>query len=99
MLTRKKRATLPYTVKLEGQGDVIEFGVVFKNISQKELEAVTNKPDMHPGEPLLAYVESWESEYPLTLEGAEELEGDRPGSLVAIMQHFYEARQMHIKGN
>lgn len=99
MLTRKKRPTLPWIVKIEGQGEVIEFGVVFKNISQAELEAITNKPDMKPYEPALAYIESWETEYPLTPEGVMEMEGDWPGTLVALIQHFYESRMMHIKGN
>lgn len=99
MLTRKKRETIPYIVKMEGQGDTIEFPVVFKNISQAELEAITTKEDMHPADPPLAYLHSWESEYPLTREGLMELEGDRPGALVVLIQHFYAARQMHFKGN
>lgn len=99
MLTRKKRETIPHLVKMEGQGENIEFGVVFNNISQTQLEEITSREDMHPADPPLAYIHSWESEYPLTKEGIMELEGDRPGALVVLIQHFYAARQMHFKGN
>ena len=100
MLTRKKQATLPYTVKMEGQGEIIEFPIVFNNVSQQQLEEITNKADMKAWEPTLLIVNSIpDSEYPLTAEGMLELEGDRPGALVTILQHFYEARQMRMLGN
>lgn len=99
MLTRKKQLTIADIVKITGQGETIEFPVVFNNVSQQQLEEVTNKADMKPYEPTLLIVNSWDAEYPLTPEGVLEAEGDRPGLLVAILQQFYSCRQVFLQGN
>jgi hypothetical protein len=50
-------------------------------------------PSMSIADTVLKIVSSWDSEYPLTREGVEEMHDDRPGLVNAIVEGFNLARQ------
>lgn len=113
MLTRKTPLTLATSLTIEGQGESFSFQIEYKNITNADMDAfnntpsVVNKPekegDEHPrrslAETILHIVNGWESEYPLTLEGIQEMEQDRPGMCMSILGGWYKARGVHIVGN
>lgn len=97
MLTRKKPETLATEITIKGQLEEQTFNVVFHNRSQAEIEAFL---DANPGKPLMLYtVKHWDSEYELTEDGVKEAEGDRPGIQIAMVDAFYKARLVALKGN
>ena len=100
MLTRKTPKTLATKLTITGQGaEPVSFDLVYRNHNSK---AVMEHSAAHPGDPtstILFIVESWESEYPLTKEGVEEAEADRPGLILAVLQGFYEARGVQLAKN
>jgi hypothetical protein len=110
MLKKNRPLTIPATLTVKSQGELITFDLVYKNLKQSEwmdflaAQRDTAQAVLAPaeGEPapalsiadtILKCVESWDSEYPLTREGIEEMHDDRPGLVYAITEGFYEARQ------
>lgn len=93
MLTRKRKDVIPCKLTIISQGDKLTFGVVFKNLKSDEFLALMpddkewNVPDV-----ILQIVDSWDSEYPLTVDGLKELENDRAGFMLAIIESFHKAR-------
>jgi hypothetical protein len=97
MLTRKKPETLAAEITLTGQLEELKFNVIFHNRSQAEVEEFIEK---NPGDTVALYIlKWWDSEYELTKEGLREAEGDRPGILMAMVNAFYQARLVALKGN
>lgn len=97
-LKRTKKEEIKTTLTLIGQGDKITFEITYFNRKQSEVDAVIENPDrkMHERlvDTLIFMVKEWDSEYPLTEEGLKELEDDRPGTIMGIIEGFHAARQV-----
>lgn len=97
MLTKKKNLLIPSTLAIVGQGETINFDLTYRNVTQEEINAAMNEgsdPGDGVAKTVLLMVESWDSEYELTREGVEEMEKDRPGMIVAIIQGWHQSRQV-----
>jgi hypothetical protein len=104
-LKKIRKETLPSTLTVIGQGDSISFKITYHNRKQSEVEAVMNAPIPDGADPveamtsniekcILFVVESWDAEYELSPEGLRELEDDRPGMKVALIEGYHKARSM-----
>lgn len=97
-LTRAKNPLIATTLTLKGQGDSITFNITYHNRKQSEVDAVIENPDRLAHErvldTVLFMVKEWDSEYVLTEEGLKELEDDRPGTIMGIIEGFHAARQV-----
>lgn len=94
MLTRaKQEALLPIALTVKGQGDTIQFNVTYFNRKQSDVAA---KVDDEHGiiDALLFVIKDMESEYELSKDGLAELEDERPGMLIALIEGFHQARQV-----
>lgn len=99
MLKRNKQLLIPSALTVKGQGETIQFNLTFHNRSSDELDAKLKEKGNTYGDTILFIVESWESEYPLTREGLIELDNDRPGILIALLDAYHDARRMHREKN
>lgn len=98
MLTKQTRPLIPANLKIEGQGEVIEMKVTYHNRRQSDLAAEVEKAES-PADTLLYILAEWEAEYPLTREGVEEAEDDRPGLIIAILIGYHDARRVEKEKN
>lgn len=98
MLTRKRPDAIPATLTVTGQGETVKFNLTYNNKRVDEVEALIKDAERLE-DVVLALVKEWETEYPLTREGVEEMEADRPGIIVAIMVGFHDARRVEKAKN
>ena len=94
MLTKKKALEIPSTLTVTGQGDTIKLKLTYNNLPMDAVQELLDAEDKTVADVVLAVVKEWESEYELSTEGLNELENDRPGMVVALIQGFYDARRM-----
>lgn len=104
MLKRKTAETLPVTLRLKGQGETVKFNIVFNNLTADQLMAKVKEYEATDEEnsgllTVLAIVNSWETEYDLSVAGLKVLEGERPGTTLAILEAYYAARRMTREKN
>lgn len=100
MLTRiQQGAIIPATLTLTGQGESLTFNVNYRNMKRSELNALLADNVGKPNVVFLQMVESWEAAFPLTEEGLVDLEDERPGSIMGIIEGFHEARKMAKEKN
>lgn len=93
LLKAKRREELPSTLTIKSQGDTLKVNVTYHNRKTSELEAMFKQENRPIGEVILFIVKDWDIEdYPLTAEGLTELEDDRPGLIMAIIQGWHQAR-------
>lgn len=78
---------------LVGQGEEHKIHVVYHNRKGSEL-AEKFKEDVTIAEMVAYLVKSWDIEYAITSADLEELEDSYPGTLVAVMEGFNQARTM-----
>lgn len=102
MLKKKTPKTIDARLKLTSQGETFTLGCVYRNLKQPEydalVESATSKyPDSkeHQNAAVVAgLLDSWESEYDLSVEGLVEAEADRPMLIMALLSGFFTARQV-----
>lgn len=109
MLTRKTPDTLATEITLKGQGEEIKFNVTYFNRTQPEIKACLEKymdaeetktdPTYPNLQSVLFVVKSMEAEYPLTIEGLQEMERDRPGMVEVLFYGFHQARRVELVKN
>lgn len=94
MLTKALKAEIPTDLTIEGQGEVVTFGITYHNRTEAELDEVLANKETKVGDSVLFIVKDWEAEYELSIAGLEEAESARPGLVVAIINRFREVRQV-----
>ena len=98
MLTRKTPDTLAAELTITGQlQPPIKFAITYFNRKQSEVEEMVKSdpnPEVGVASTILFVVKEWDSEYPLSAEGIAEMEDDRPGITIAIIQGFHDARRV-----
>ncbi|HEX8586168.1 MAG TPA: hypothetical protein VF680_17380 [Allosphingosinicella sp.] len=109
MLTRKTPTTLATAITITGQGEDIKFNATFRNRTQDEIDAKfkelteseTGKQDATwvNRQMALYLIESMETEYPVTDEGFNEMEQDRPGLMEALFYAYHKARKVELAKN
>jgi hypothetical protein len=99
MLTRNAPKTIPAHLKITGQGDVVEFDLVYHNRTLKEYRDNLSAEGNTLGDTILFLVESWDSDFPLTMDGLTEAEEIRPGLCAAIIEGWYDARKVAREKN
>lgn len=98
MLTKQLRGTLPATLTVNGQGESVVLPLTYHNRRQTELNKFI-ETTRDSREIVLYLVESWESEYDLSLDGLAALEDDRPGMILALIEGFHQARKVEAGKN
>lgn len=96
-LTKKRPASIPTALRVRSQGELVKFDVTYHNRNADEFEAQLSKGSMT--DLVLFVVESWDSEYALDTAGVEEMERDRPGLILAIIQGYHQARRAALEKN
>lgn len=93
-LKRVTRETLPVSLTLRGQGETVKFDITYRNLKSSEVIEMTESPDFNAVDTVLKMVVEWDAEYELSGAGLQELEDDRPGSVMAIIEGFHDARKV-----
>lgn len=96
-LTRKRPEFIEANLTITGQGKEETMKVTYHNRTQKEVEAKV--AEGNPTGTLLFMVKEWDSDYPLTPEGVDEMESDHPFITIGIFQGFHAARRTHVVKN
>lgn len=96
--------TIPAKLELTGGGEENTLSLTFHNRKPSEFTEKVEKlglPDAPPFFPslVLFLVKDWDTDYSLSVEGAAEMEDERPGILASIVQGFHEARKVKLQGN
>ena len=109
MLTKQRKGTIATLLTIKGQGEEATFKVTYHNRRQSEVQAkldealaAMSKPDDQISDDdrnglanvVLFMVESWETEYEVSLVGIKEMEDDRPGLIAGILAGFHDARKV-----
>lgn len=102
MLKKKTPETIATVLRLKGQGEEFSLPVTYRNLKQKEYDALVtqahadNAGDLIKSNAFVALglITEWGSEYDLTLEGLIEANDDWPYLLVALVEGFFMARQV-----
>jgi hypothetical protein len=102
MLKKKTPETIPATLTLEAQGEKFKLPMVYKNLNAVAYDALVESAVAQANGDqrrqnaivVLGLIESWESEYDLTVDGLLEAEDDRPYTILALLGGFFEARQV-----
>lgn len=88
---------LPAVVRVSNQNERLEFKLVFANHTGREFRKLTESCTL--GQILVALIESWDAEYPVSIEGFEELEDEHPGICDALLTAYHKTRAVALEGN
>lgn len=88
---------LPTEVRIKNQHERLVFKVVFVNKTTSEWKEMAASLTL--GQILVALIESWDSDWPLSTEGFEELEDLHPGICDAFLTAFHRTRAVELEGN
>jgi len=95
--------TIPAKLEIVGGGETNTLNLTFHNRKPSELQAKVDelKDSKDPFLPsmVLFVVKEWETDYSLSMEGAQEMEDERPGICDAILQGFHKFRRVALEGN
>ncbi len=92
--------TIPATITIVGQGREQKLNVVFRHKTSSEYEALMKQ--LHDGEItiadlLLALLDAWEADQPVSKEAIELLREHQPGADLAIASAYNEALNVERK--
>ncbi len=95
--------TIPTKLELVGGGESNFLSLTFHNRKPSEFKTQVDElgESQAPFLPSLVcfIVKEWDTDYSLSVEGAIEMEDERPGILNAIVQGFHKVRQVELQGN
>ncbi len=102
MLKKKTPETIAATLTLEAQGEKFKLPLVYRNLKpaaydtlvEESVKAADGDKERQNALVVFGLIESWESEYDLSVEGLIEAEHDRPYTIMALLGGFFEARQV-----
>lgn len=99
MTVRKGEAPkrIPAEVKFKGAAERVNLKLVFRNVSGSEFRELVSRLTL--GQLLVELVESWESDYPLSTEGFEQFEDERPGVCDGLLTAWHRSRRLELEGN
>lgn len=90
-----KRLRADVTVK--NAAEKLLFKVTYVNM--KTSEFVSLAQSMTYAELLVQLIDQWDAEYPLSTDGFNELEDERPGCLAALVDAYVQTRTVAREGN
>lgn len=95
--------SFPAVLEITSAGESFKFPLRYHNRKASELDAKESEV-RESNQPYLAamaffLVESWETDYPLSIDGMAELEDERPGMSSAIISGFHQTRLAKLAGN
>lgn len=89
--------TLHTEVKFKNAHERLVFCVGFRNMRTSEyLELAESKT---VGQLLVELVESWDAEYPLSVDGFVALEDEHPGTTSGLLTAYHRSRATELEGN
>lgn len=102
MLKKKTPDTIAVSLTLEAQGEKFKLPMVYNNLNadaydklvEASVAAASGDKEKQNALVVLGLINSWESEYDLSVEGLMEAERDRPYTIMALLGGFFEARQV-----
>lgn len=94
-IPKKITKTLAFT----GCAEKFELKVSYHNFTAKQLAEHAASGDKNNAEMLMHMIADWDAGYPLSLEGIEALEEERPGTHQGLFDGFFLARQYALEKN
>ncbi|MFA4294440.1 MULTISPECIES: hypothetical protein [Xanthomonas] len=85
-------------LKFAGVAEKFQLDVVFINRKPSEVDALIAE-GKSVSEVILFLLDSWDTDYPLSVEGINELEDDHMGVCQGIIQGYYRARRVDLEKN
>lgn len=98
MLTKKGPDTIPAKLTIKNQGEKITFTVTYHNRTSDEVAEVLKDAD-NIADAILFVIADWEADFPLDRENLIELEKNRPGMAMALIDGFHQARRVEAVKN
>lgn len=96
-----RRGTAPTRIRaqvdLKTAAERLSFHVLFVNMKSSEYEKLAEV--MPVPELLVQLVAEWDADYPLSADGFRELEDERPGCCIGLLQAWHKARVAERAGN
>ena len=87
------------TLALKGAAEKFKLMVTYHNVGTKALQALFESKKETLGSLLLKLIDCWDAEYPLSIEGIEAFEDQRPGIINALLQGYDQARRVELEKN
>lgn len=84
-------------VELKTAAERLTFTVNYINMKTSEYQALAE--NLTVAEMLVQLVAEWDADYPLSTDGFMELEDERPGCCVGLLNGWHKARLAEREGN
>lgn len=99
MAVRKGEAPrrIPVEIKFKGAAERVNLRVVFRNLTGTEFREYASRLTL--GALMVELIESWDCDYPLSTEGFEQFEDERPGVCEGLLSGWHRARRLELEGN
>lgn len=85
-------------VELKTAAERLNFQVEYVNMKTSEFNALLDS-GLTYGQLLVQLIATWDADYPLSSDGFNDLEDERPGCLVGLLQGWHKARLAEREGN
>ena len=87
------------TLSFKGAAEKFKLTVTYHNIGTKALRGLLEKKGATFPQVLFALIDGWDAEYPLSIEGIEAFEDQRPGIINALLHGYQQSRQVELEKN
>ena len=87
------------TLSFKGAAEKFKLTVTYHNIGTKAFCELLEKKESTFPQVLLELIDGWDAEYPLSIEGIEAFEDQRPGIINALLQGYQQSLQVELEKN
>ena len=87
------------TLSFKGAAEKFKLTVTYHNIGTKAFQALFESKEEMLGSVLLKLIDRWDADYPLSIEGIDAFEDQRPGIINALFQGYHQARRVELEKN
>ena len=87
------------TLSFKGAAEKFKLTVTYHNIGTKAFHGLLEKKGATLFQVLLELIDHWDATYPLSLEGLEHFEDQRPGIINALLHGYQQSRQVELEKN
>ena len=87
------------TLSFKGVAEKFKLTVTYHNIGTKAFCDLLEKKESTFPLALLELIDRWDADYPLSIEGIEAFEDQRPGIINALFQGYHQARRVELEKN
>ena len=100
MVIKKGEAPKTFPAKLSFAGpEKFKIDVTYVNRRTSELQDLMANDAKSNAQFLVAVINDWDADYPLSVEGMEALEDERPGAVEGLILGFWKSRRSELEKN